>query len=184
MAHYLKPRASPSASAGCWRSTRWILSWSRAGSSASSAPTAPARPPSSTPSPAFISPRRGRSSSTGTSLVGLRPDQITSLGMARTFQNIRLFGSHDRDRKHPGGHAPALAPDPMADAIIRTRKFHKEEEHAQTRAQELMALRGSRRAGQRAGAQPALRRSSAASRSPAPWLPSPSCCCWTSPPPA
>jgi branched-chain amino acid transport system ATP-binding protein len=29
----------------------------------------------------------------GHPLVGLRSDQITSLGMARTFQNIRLFGA-------------------------------------------------------------------------------------------
>src|SRR5262249_10895037 len=29
----------------------------------------------------------------GASLVGLRPDQITALGICRTFQNIRLFGN-------------------------------------------------------------------------------------------
>ena len=29
----------------------------------------------------------------GRSLVGLRPDQITALGICRTFQNIRLFGN-------------------------------------------------------------------------------------------
>src|SRR4029450_844336 len=29
----------------------------------------------------------------GTPLVGLRPDQITALGVCRTFQNIRLFAN-------------------------------------------------------------------------------------------
>src|SRR5918996_5089051 len=29
----------------------------------------------------------------GQSLIGLRPDQITALGICRTFQNIRLFAN-------------------------------------------------------------------------------------------
>src|SRR3972149_10382666 len=37
-------------------------------------------------------PEEGQIKFNGISLVGLRPDQITARGMARTFQNIRLFG--------------------------------------------------------------------------------------------
>ena len=37
--------------------------------------------------------RRRRSTFRGHSLVGLRPDQITALGVCRTFQNIRLFAN-------------------------------------------------------------------------------------------
>src|SRR5436309_6770879 len=35
----------------------------------------------------------GRVSFRGTPLVGLRPDEITALGVCRTFQNIRLFAN-------------------------------------------------------------------------------------------
>ena len=36
-------------------------------------------------------PTRGSIDFNGTNITGLRPDQITKLGIARTFQNIRLF---------------------------------------------------------------------------------------------
>ncbi len=61
--------------------------------------------------------------------------------MARTFQNIRLFGAMTVIENVLVGMYPRLRQS-MADAIIRTRKFHKEEEHAQTRAQELLAYVG------------------------------------------
>src|SRR5512146_1594343 len=38
-------------------------------------------------------PNEGQIQFDGHSLVGLRPDQIAALGISRTFQNIRLFGS-------------------------------------------------------------------------------------------
>jgi branched-chain amino acid transport system ATP-binding protein len=38
-------------------------------------------------------PDQGTVTFRGHSLVGLRPDQITALGICRTFQNIRLFGN-------------------------------------------------------------------------------------------
>jgi branched-chain amino acid transport system ATP-binding protein len=41
----------------------------------------------------LYSPDEGSVSFQGHSLVGLRPDQITGLGICRTFQNIRLFAN-------------------------------------------------------------------------------------------
>jgi branched-chain amino acid transport system ATP-binding protein len=41
----------------------------------------------------LYSPDEGEVTFGGRSLVGLRPDQITALGICRTFQNIRLFGN-------------------------------------------------------------------------------------------
>ena len=77
----------------------------------------------------------------GRPVVGLRSDQITSLGMARTFQNIRLFGAMTVIENVLVGMYPRLR-QTMADALIRTRKFHKEEDDAQSRAQDLLAYVG------------------------------------------
>jgi branched-chain amino acid transport system ATP-binding protein len=77
----------------------------------------------------------------GHPVVGKRSDQITALGMARTFQNIRLFGAMTVIENVLVGMYPRLKQS-MADALIRTRKFHHEEEHAQNRAQELLAYVG------------------------------------------
>jgi branched-chain amino acid transport system ATP-binding protein len=41
----------------------------------------------------LYTPDEGQVTFRGRSLVGLRPDQITALGVCRTFQNIRLFGN-------------------------------------------------------------------------------------------
>ena len=40
----------------------------------------------------FLPPTSGAVTFRGTSLAGLGPEKVTRLGMARTFQNIRLFG--------------------------------------------------------------------------------------------
>ena len=75
------------------------------------------------------------------SLVGLRPDQVAALEIARTFQNIRLFanmtileniivGMHTRLRQNP------------VEALFRSRAFKDEEENARAQAQELMEYVG------------------------------------------
>ena len=71
------------------------------------------------------------------SLVGLRPDQITSLGIARTFQNIRLFGAMTVIENILVGMYPRLRQN-LVDILLRNNKFHHEEEHAHHRAYELM----------------------------------------------
>ncbi len=83
-----------SRSSAAWSRSTTCRSTSRpTRSSRSSAPTAPARRPCSTCSPACTSRPRGRIVFGGRDITRARPDVITSLGVARTFQNIRLFGA-------------------------------------------------------------------------------------------
>jgi ABC-type branched-subunit amino acid transport system ATPase component len=73
------------------------------------------------------------------SLVGLKPHQVTARGIARTFQNIRLFanmtvlenvmvGMHCRTSCSPVG------------AILQTRKVRREERHVVEEAQRLLSF--------------------------------------------
>ena len=57
----------------------------------SSAPTAPARPPSSTWSAARIPPTSGSITFDGHDITALRADQVARLGISRTFQTTALF---------------------------------------------------------------------------------------------
>jgi len=67
----------------------------------------------------------------------LRPDQITDLGIARTFQNIRLFGNMSAlDNVMVGMHS-RLRTDPIR-AMIRGRAVMREELEARGRAYEIL----------------------------------------------
>jgi len=77
----------------------------------------------------------------GESLIGLRPDQIIGRGIARTYQNIRLFGGMTALEnilvgQHVHMHASTLG------AILRTPGQRKEERRAVRRALELLAYVG------------------------------------------
>lgn len=74
-------------------------------------------------------------------LVGLRSDQITTLGIARTFQNIRLFGSMTVIENIMVGLYPRLKQNGI-DVLLQTRHFKQEEKYAHDRAAELMAFVG------------------------------------------
>jgi branched-chain amino acid transport system ATP-binding protein len=77
----------------------------------------------------------------GRSLVGLRPDQITALGICRTFQNLRLFSDMTvLENVLVGMHTQI--PLGMSDALWRTRRFRQEEEAAAARARDLLATVG------------------------------------------
>ncbi len=89
----------------------------------------------------LYTPEEGEILFEGRSIVGLRPDQITELGIARTYQNIRLFsgmtalenvlvGQHVRMRQSMWG------------AIFRTRSQQIEERRAEEYAREMLAFVG------------------------------------------
>jgi branched-chain amino acid transport system ATP-binding protein len=79
-------------------------------------------------------------------LIGLRPDQVAERGIARTFQNIRLFGSMTVIENILVGMHTQLKQRGV-DVLFRSRYFYKEEAEAEERARELMAYVGLRRVG-------------------------------------
>lgn len=86
-------------------------------------------------------PEEGTVRFAGRELVGLRPDQITQLGMCRTFQNIRLFGNMTvLENILVGMHSRLHVS--TADVLLHTPRFHQSETNALQRAQELLRLIG------------------------------------------
>jgi branched-chain amino acid transport system ATP-binding protein len=84
----------------------------------------------------------------GRNIVGLRPSQILAVGIARTFQNVRLFpemtvlenvmvARHCRTRSG------------MLKAILRLPSFRQEEEETRQRAEQALAFFGTRLTGWR-----------------------------------
>ena len=84
----------------------------------------------------------------GQSLRGLDPNRVTSRGIARTFQNVRLFANmsvlenvmvsqHCRTRQHAFG------------ALFYTRAFRQEEAEIRQRAEEILGFFGTRLVGYR-----------------------------------
>jgi branched-chain amino acid transport system ATP-binding protein len=84
----------------------------------------------------------------GRNIVGLRPSQILAAGIARTFQNVRLFpdmtvlenvmvARHCRTRSG------------MLKAILRLPSFRQEEEETRQRAEQALAFFGTRLTGWR-----------------------------------
>jgi branched-chain amino acid transport system ATP-binding protein len=79
----------------------------------------------------------------GHSLVGLRPDQITALGICRTFQNIRLFANMTAiENVLVGMHARIGLG--LRDALLRGRRFARAESQSWSRAAELLGRVGLR----------------------------------------
>ncbi|PWH14214.1 MAG: ABC transporter ATP-binding protein [Anaerolineae bacterium] len=86
-------------------------------------------------------PEEGKIVFNGHSLVGLRPDQIASLGIARTFQNIRLFGNMTVLENILVGMHPRLKQD-MPSILLQSRWFKEEERAAEQKAHMLMKYVG------------------------------------------
>jgi branched-chain amino acid transport system ATP-binding protein len=84
----------------------------------------------------------------GRNLVGLRPSQILELGIARTFQNVRLFPEMTvRENVMVARHCRTRSG--MLKAILRTPSFREEEEETRQRAEQALAFFGTRLIGWR-----------------------------------
>ena len=89
----------------------------------------------------LIRPDGGRIALAGASLTGLRPNAIVALGVARTFQSIRLFPQMTvLENVLVGGHCRLAAT--VAGAVLRPPAVRAEESRARARAHELLAFTG------------------------------------------
>jgi branched-chain amino acid transport system ATP-binding protein len=77
----------------------------------------------------------------GRPVTRLRPHQATRLGMARTFQNIRLFGHMTALENVITGHDCRLRYG-ILQGLLRTPSMREEEEEARGKAEELLAFVG------------------------------------------
>ena len=77
----------------------------------------------------------------GQPLIGRRPDQITALGIARTYQNIRLFGTMTALENVMVGQHVEMRSTTLG-ALLRTRATREEESRAVERAHELLEFVG------------------------------------------
>jgi branched-chain amino acid transport system ATP-binding protein len=73
----------------------------------------------------------------GSSLVGLRPDQVVERGISRTFQNIRLFGAMTAlENVMVGRHTRSSTR--YMDALFHTKRYRDDELQGLRRARELL----------------------------------------------
>jgi len=94
----------------------------------------------------IYTPEEGSIEFNGQSLIGLRPDQVAERGIARTFQNIRLFGSMTVIENIIVGMHTQLK-QRGTDALFRTKAFHEEEAEAEQKAKDLMDYVGLKNVG-------------------------------------
>jgi branched-chain amino acid transport system ATP-binding protein len=88
-------------------------------------------------------PTRGEVTFDGQRISGARPDQITALGVARTFQNIRLFGTMTAvENVMVGQHARMRAG--LFGSILRTPRVRAEERRVREHAHEVLTYVGLR----------------------------------------
>jgi branched-chain amino acid transport system ATP-binding protein len=94
----------------------------------------------------LYAPDEGQVAFKGQPLIGLRPDQITALGICRTFQNIRLFANMTAaENVLVGMHA--RVPLGVRDVLVRSRQFRDVERALWRRAGELLDRVGLRAKG-------------------------------------
>jgi branched-chain amino acid transport system ATP-binding protein len=77
----------------------------------------------------------------GKSVVGLRPDQVNAVGIARTFQNIRLFNNMNVLENIMVGMHSRLRID-LAEAILRIPRFNRQEIMIRDKSLEILEFVG------------------------------------------
>jgi len=86
-------------------------------------------------------PTTGRIAFDGDDITSGRPDRITKLGMARTFQNIRLFGTMSSlENVMVGEHSRMRAG--LAGSILRTPRVRREERAVREKGRDELAYVG------------------------------------------
>jgi branched-chain amino acid transport system ATP-binding protein len=91
----------------------------------------------------MIPPDKGHITFEGHGLEGSRPSQILSLGIARTFQNVRLFPEMSvRENVMVSRHCRTRSG--VFSAIFRTPHFRREERETRQRAEDALAFFGTR----------------------------------------
>jgi branched-chain amino acid transport system ATP-binding protein len=89
----------------------------------------------------FYKPEEGEIIFDNQSIVGARPDQITAVGIARTFQNIRLFANMTALENVMVGEHPRMKAS-VVGAIARDKATMAEERRVAARARELLEFVG------------------------------------------
>ncbi|HYF27507.1 MAG TPA: ABC transporter ATP-binding protein [Baekduia sp.] len=89
-------------------------------------------------------PTTGKVTFAGRDITGKRPDQITAAGIARTFQNIKLFRSMTAVENVQVGMHPRMR-SRITGMVLRTPFVRREERESREKARELLQLVGLKR---------------------------------------
>ena len=96
----------------------------------------------------MVPPTEGEILFDGESVLGLDPNQITEMGIARTFQNVRLFPNMTVvENLMVSQHCRTSQL--LIGALFQTKAFKKEEREIRERAEEILAFFGTRLTGYR-----------------------------------
>jgi branched-chain amino acid transport system ATP-binding protein len=89
----------------------------------------------------FYTPEHGEIKYKDNRIDGLRPDQVTQMGISRTYQNIRLFSNLTALENIMVGYDPHLKTG-WLDAVLRTKRYHDDEKAAHEEALKLLRFVG------------------------------------------
>jgi branched-chain amino acid transport system ATP-binding protein len=89
----------------------------------------------------IYTPNSGSITFAGRSLIGLRPDQVNAAGIARTFQNIRLFQNMTVIENVMVGMHSRLSIS-IVQTLLRTKAFREQEKRVERRAHDMLKFVG------------------------------------------